>query len=280
MTVEQLQKRLVREKAARQEAERLLNEKSLELYQYRQTLELALWASQEAIWHWIPETDTFLITRFKRNRRKDEFSGTRSDFVQSIHPDDFSMVEHQLGRLYSQEQEIISLAFRFYQKEQWRWLRMRGQATDLNSNGMATAVIGTIRDISEQQEQLSRLDQLARYDTLTGLLNRRTLLSELQKWAQLDEPFCLIFVDLDGFKLLNDTLGHLQGDAYLQSVADTLRRKMPKSALISRYGGDEFVCAFKLQQDGWLPLVQRLKEVRTPFNFHGRSFVSGAQSQH
>lgn len=237
----------------------------------QQSLELALWASQEAIWHWRPLCDTFAITRFKRDRTKDKFNGSRADFIQSIHPDDLSLVEHQLAQHMQNVDGIINVAFRFYHKDQWRWLRMRGQANERDASGMALQVVGTIRDISEQQEQLSRLDHLARYDALTGLLNRRTLLSELQKWASSGAPFCLVFVDLDGFKLLNDTLGHVQGDAYLQSVADTLRRELPKTALIARYGGDEFVCAFHFTAGNWQQQVNRLVEVRTPFNFNSAS---------
>jgi len=237
----------------------------------QQSLELALWASQEAIWHWRPLCDTFAITRFKRDRTKDKFNGSRADFIQSIHPDDLSLVEHQLAQHMQNVDGVINVAFRFYHKDQWRWLRMRGQANERDATGMALQVVGTIRDISEQQEQLSRLDHLARYDALTGLLNRRTLLSELQKWASSGAPFCLVFVDLDGFKLLNDTLGHVQGDAYLQSVADTLRRELPKTALIARYGGDEFVCAFHFTAGNWQQQVNRLVEVRTPFNFNSAS---------
>lgn len=237
----------------------------------QQSLELALWASQEAIWHWRPLCDTFAITRFKRDRTKDKFNGSRADFIQSIHPDDLSLVEHQLAQHMQNVDGVINVAFRFYHKDQWRWLRMRGQANERDATGIALQVVGTIRDISEQQEQLSRLDHLARYDALTGLLNRRTLLSELQKWASSGAPFCLVFVDLDGFKLLNDTLGHVQGDAYLQSVADTLRRELPKTALIARYGGDEFVCAFHFTAGNWQQQVNRLVEVRTPFNFNSAS---------
>lgn len=237
----------------------------------QQSLELALWASQEAIWHWRPLCDTFAITRFKRDRTKDKFNGSRADFIQSIHPDDLSLVEHQLAQHMQNVDGVINVAFRFYHKDQWRWLRMRGQANERDATGIALQVVGTIRDISEQQEQLSRLDHLARYDALTGLLNRRTLLSELQKWASSGTPFCLVFVDLDGFKLLNDTLGHVQGDAYLQSVADTLRRELPKTALIARYGGDEFVCAFHFTAGNWQQQVNRLVEVRTPFNFNSAS---------
>lgn len=102
-----------------------------------------------------------------------------------------------------------------------------------------------VRDITERQALLEMLRDLSLRDELTGLHNRRgfmTLADELQKRAMRhQEPFALLFLDLDGFKAVNDNLGHDAGDRVLQRVAEQLRLTVRDSDLVARLGGDEFV---------------------------------------
>jgi diguanylate cyclase (GGDEF)-like protein/PAS domain S-box-containing protein len=102
-----------------------------------------------------------------------------------------------------------------------------------------------VRDITERQALLEMLRDLSLRDELTGLHNRRgfmTLADELQKRAMRhQEPFALLFIDLDGFKAVNDNLGHDAGDRVLQRVAEVLRATVRDSDLVARLGGDEFV---------------------------------------
>lgn len=85
-----------------------------------------------------------------------------------------------------------------------------------------------------------RLAAEARHDPLTGLPNRRKL---LRHWQRLRQPRALIFVDLNGFKALNDRLGHAVGDRLLRQVASRLGRVVTAPALLARWGGDEFAIA-------------------------------------
>jgi diguanylate cyclase (GGDEF)-like protein/PAS domain S-box-containing protein len=102
-----------------------------------------------------------------------------------------------------------------------------------------------VRDITERQALLEMLRDLSLRDELTGLHNRRgfmTLADELQKRAMRhQEPFALLYLDLDGFKAVNDSLGHDAGDRVLQRVAEQLRLTVRDSDLVARLGGDEFV---------------------------------------
>lgn len=102
-----------------------------------------------------------------------------------------------------------------------------------------------VRDITERQALLEMLRDLSLRDELTGLHNRRGFMSladELQKRAMRhQEPFALLYMDLDGFKAVNDTLGHEAGDRVLQRVAELLRATVRDSDLVARLGGDEFV---------------------------------------
>ena len=110
-----------------------------------------------------------------------------------------------------------------------------------------------VRDITERQALLEMLRDLSLRDELTGLHNRRgfmTLAEELQKRAMRhQESFALLYLDLDGFKAVNDNLGHDAGDRVLQRVAELLRATVRDSDLVARLGGDEFV-ALLAEADG------------------------------
>ena len=99
-----------------------------------------------------------------------------------------------------------------------------------------------LRDISERRRAEQALERMALFDSLTGLANRAAINQHLTaRVARLDGPaFALMFVDLDGFKAVNDSFGHRAGDLLLQQAAERLRNALPQ-AFIGRWGGDEFV---------------------------------------
>lgn len=112
------------------------------------------------------------------------------------------------------------------------------------ADGGATGLASIIKDITERREAEARLRELAYYDCLTGLPNRR-LFMELLKQAmsrvgRMRTRLAVLFLDLDGFKLVNDTLGHRQGDLVLKTIAERLATCIRASDVLSRQGGDEF----------------------------------------
>lgn len=102
---------------------------------------------------------------------------------------------------------------------------------------------------TEELEQTLHLLQLtqrqlvvqATQDSLTGLENRRSVDSHLDRRSENDDPFSVIYIDLNGFKKINDTYGHHSGDNLLKQVGERLRRVFRSSDIIGRWGGDEFV---------------------------------------
>jgi diguanylate cyclase (GGDEF)-like protein/PAS domain S-box-containing protein len=102
-----------------------------------------------------------------------------------------------------------------------------------------------MRDISEQAKQAETLKYMAFHDQLTGLLNRRALIEDLENGLELAKKakneFALISIDLDRFKYLNDTLGHLVGDELLKKVAGRLSETRSTNVSVYRQGGDEFM---------------------------------------
>lgn len=115
----------------------------------------------------------------------------------------------------------------------------------INDKGKVTHYVGTLTDISQRKAAEEEIRHLAYYDALTQLPNRRLLLDRLQQ-AMLtsrrsQRQVALMFIDLDHFKLVNDVLGHRQGDLWLQDVAQCLTRTVRQGDTVARLGGDEFV---------------------------------------
>lgn len=97
------------------------------------------------------------------------------------------------------------------------------------------------KSIARVEEQQKYAEHIARHDALTGLPNRRFISEHLDQSVENWQDAALLFIDLDRFKQINDTLGHAAGDALLKEVADRLRSYSPKQSIVARIGGDEFV---------------------------------------
>ena len=117
--------------------------------------------------------------------------------------------------------------------------------TSVEHNGVITNYIGTMTDISEYKSAEEQIRQLAFYDPLTALPNRRLLMDRLQHSVDMhlrdDKLMAVLMLDLDNFKPVNDSLGHLAGDELLQQVATRLLDRLRNIDLIARLGGDEFI---------------------------------------
>lgn len=144
-------------------------------------------------------------------------------------------------------------------------------------------IITTCEDISYRKVAEKKIHQLAYYDVVTGLPNRGMFLERLHQslaQAQRDhDKVNLIFLDLDNFKDVNDTLGHDVGDKLLRSVAERLSACMRDSDVLARLGGDEFVvvCPSVARQDCVATVVQRILAIFVdPFEIEGRQIYSSA----
>ena len=119
----------------------------------------------------------------------------------------------------------------------------------LGPDGTVVGTAGIARDISAQKAYQRQIEFLAAHDPLTGLFNRRHLEVQFQPFADTHGRFAALFLDLDNFKLINDTDGHSIGDELLRQLATRLSAAMPAHALLTRLGGDEFMVLLPLQSD-------------------------------
>ncbi len=130
---------------------------------------------------------------------------------------------------------------------QGRLLEVEGNISANAREGGETVIWVICRDITDRKKAERQLYHLAHHDMLTGLPNRMHFIDHLKQARalakRLDHPMGVLFLDLDRFKLINDTLGHAVGDKLLQEVADRLSRTVREIDTVARLGGDEFIVA-------------------------------------
>ncbi len=162
----------------------------------------------------------------------------------SIHPRDAAAVAREVetsrrtGAPFSVDHRVI------LRDGSTRWFQLRGKH-ERNANGLATRYVAAVIDVTARKKAEEDLLRLARIDTLTSLPNRTTLetiLRDALREAQAHKyRTAVLFLDLDRFKDINDTLGHALGDALLRSVSIRFSAVLPPGSTLSRWGGDEFV---------------------------------------
>jgi diguanylate cyclase (GGDEF)-like protein len=138
--------------------------------------------------------------------------------------------------------------------------------------------VATFEDITERRKAEARILHMARHDALTDLPNRALFLEEVEQALARGENIAILFVDLDRFKTVNDTLGHPIGDSLLRAVTSRLQGAVRRSDLVARLGGDEFaVIQFDSDPANAGELASRLIDrLSQPFNIMGNHVVVGA----
>jgi diguanylate cyclase (GGDEF)-like protein/PAS domain S-box-containing protein len=165
-------------------------------------------------------------------------------FGELIHPDDREHVQAAMTEAIAQR-TAYHVEYRIVSEDgRVRWVAERGRAT-YDQIGRATWLDSVILDIDDGKRAELAVRELAFHDPLTSLPNRRLLLDRLEHQLAVAKrtgrPGALLFLDMDNFKTINDTLGHDVGDLLLIEVARRLRQNLRESDTVARLGGDEFV---------------------------------------
>jgi diguanylate cyclase (GGDEF)-like protein/PAS domain S-box-containing protein len=150
-----------------------------------------------------------------------------------------------------------------------------------NDKGEATNYIASFTDISERKAAEERIHQLAHHDALTGLFNRFSLESRLEQALlsarRENGQLTVMFIDMDRFKIINDTLGHHAGDALLVEVAQRLQVSVRESDIVARLGGDEFIIVLTNMAAGMAaaPIATSLiQTLGRPYQIEGKTVHS------
>ncbi|HRQ66840.1 MAG TPA: diguanylate cyclase, partial [Xanthomonadaceae bacterium] len=133
-----------------------------------------------------------------------------------------------------------------------RWLEIQ-VAPVRDVEGRTTHFLSVVSDVSAREQAQEALAHRATHDELTGLPNRRLIVDRIDSLVESLAPACalsVLFIDLDHFKLINDTLGHAAGDRFLQIVSERLAASVPDAEIVGRFGGDEFVVVLDDHHDG------------------------------
>ena len=161
------------------------------------------------------------------------------------HPDDLLHVAEVLDAALAEGAESYEVEYRMLHKDGHEVPILSSALIQRDEAGRAVRISGTNMDLTERKQAERQIRELAFYDSLTRLPNRRFLMERLGRAmasSQRTQRYCaLLFIDLDQFKTLNDTLGHDVGDRLLISVADRLVASVRAGDTVARLGGDEFV---------------------------------------
>lgn len=171
---------------------------------------------------------------------------TMDQWADKIHSEDRDRVVREMHEHIVGHTPEYRAEYRIHNKGgKLRWVAGFGKAMDRNDNGIATRVVGITQDITQRKYAEKEIWNLAHSDLLTGLPNRVLLYDRLNQMIAYarrhGQMFALFFLDLDGFKQVNDEWGHDIGDKLLQEVAGRLGGAVRREDTVARVGGDEFI---------------------------------------
>jgi len=165
--------------------------------------------------------------------------------LEFIHPEDLAQVQTAFVEVFtSKSQGGAPMEFRLRHQHGY-WTEVEVVVTNLSEHPGIGGILVILRDVSERRHAQERIEHMAHHDPLTGLPNR-TLLTEqaelvLALTARRKTNMALLFCDLDHFKDINDSLGHVTGDILLMQVASQIKKILRDADTLARWGGDEFI---------------------------------------
>jgi diguanylate cyclase (GGDEF)-like protein/PAS domain S-box-containing protein len=247
---------------------------------------LAASGANDGLWDWNLKThQVYFSGRWKSmlGYGDAEIGSHPNEWFDRIHVEDYERVQSELWHHREGQTAHFESEFRLRHKDgSYRWMLSRGMAVR-DETGAVYRIAGSQTDVSARKQAEEQLRHLALHDELTGLANRVLFVDRLERaitCSSRQKAFVVIFLDLDRFKIINDSLGHLVGDQLLVATADRLRRCLRSSDICARLGGDEFAILLEGISDARdaIRLVERIQEeLKAPFLLAGQEvYVNGS----
>jgi diguanylate cyclase len=216
-------------------------------------------------------------------------------FTDKLHPDDYNRVMDDMRSHLQGKVPVYETMYRIKTKDgQWMWFYDRGKITRYDENGKPELIEGIVFDITEQkkvekllEDQNQKLLEMSTTDYLTKVYNRRALHEkldyEIRRCKRKKNQLSVVMLDIDNFKKINDTHGHLTGDKVIVQVARIISKEVRNIDIVGRYGGEEFLlilpdCSF---QNGYL-VAERIRSEIQDFVFEDniKVTISGGVAQY
>lgn len=210
---------------------------------------LASRGANDGLWDWNLQTnEIYYSSRWKSmlGFKENEIGDRLQEWFHRVHEDDINKLKKDISDHLNGVTPHFENEHRLLNKgENYLWVLTRGLAVK-ESNGGNIRMAGSLTDVTVRKQTEEQLIQNAFYDPLTGLPNRALFMDRLQmafvhNKRNVDHLFAILFLDLDRFKNINDSFGHITGDELLVLVAKRLRSHIRPGDTIARFGGDEFV---------------------------------------
>ena len=259
----------------RDETEQVQQNKLLQ--ESKERLQLAIEGSNAGLWDWYVQTGALVI-----NDTWAEMLGYSVHELQPVriqtwrdlcHPDDMNTAEERLRQYFAGEISIYTCELRMRHKNgHWAWVIARAKMAEWDAAGQPVRLTGTHVDITERKQAEEQLRYISFHDTLTELYNRNFFEEQMHRLAQSRfAPLGLIICDVDGLKIINDTLGHEAGDRLLRKAARILKHTFRTEDVVARIGGDEFAVLLPQADETLLQtIVQRLRQTVVQANTQDR----------
>jgi diguanylate cyclase (GGDEF)-like protein/PAS domain S-box-containing protein len=248
---------------------------------------LAVRGANDGLWDWDLTTNRiYYAPRWKSmlGHEDDQLSDSPEEWFGRVHRLDVDRVRAEIeAHTAGQTAQLQTEHRMLHQDGTYRWVLTRAVAVR-DAEGRAVRMAGSQSDITQRKAAEERLLHDAFHDTLTGLPNRNLLVDRLNRAIlrikrHPDYQFAVLFLDLDGFKVINDSLGHQIGDQLLIAIGRRLENCVRQGDTVARLGGDEFIILIDdLAEPGdvYQMADRALDELQAPFSLNGQELVTSA----
>ncbi|MFV2072328.1 MAG: EAL domain-containing protein [Thermoanaerobaculales bacterium] len=235
---------------------------------------------EDGVWDWdLVEGTVHYSDRWKANLgfSPEEIGDAPEEWLGRVHPEDISRLRAIIDASIAGEIGIIEQRYRMLGKDDREvWILTRGEVVT-DAEGKPVRMVGRQTDVSEEDGSGESLRTARLQDPLTRLPNRTVLMDRLRHAfdrarRDSEQGFAVLFFDLDRFKNVNDSLGHLTGDKLLRAIARRVQKACRPGDIVARFGGDEFVIVVEdiANVRGATAAAERIQdEFRVPFDLDG-----------